>query len=50
MLNRYGGMPLRCRDTTTLYRCGTTPSQCYDTTEWRHDDGATPEQHDIAAP
>jgi hypothetical protein len=42
MLNRYGGMPLRCRDMT--------PSQYYDTTELRHGDGATPEQPDIAAP
>jgi hypothetical protein len=33
MLNHYGGMTLRCRDTTTVCRWGTIPSQCYDITE-----------------
>jgi hypothetical protein len=36
VLNRYGTMPLRCRDTTTLSHCSTTPSRSYDTTESVH--------------
>jgi hypothetical protein len=50
MLKGYGGVPLQCRDTTTLRHCGTTPLQRYDITERHHDDGATLERHDVAAP